>query len=229
MKTVDWNALRSELDRDGVARVPALLDVAACETLRGLYGEPGHFRSRVIMQRHNYGRGEYRYFGYPLPDIVQTLRETIYPPLAVVANAWAETLGESHRYPTTHADYLARCHAAGQNRPTPLLLKYGVGDYNCLHQDLYGEQVFPLQLVVLLSEPDRDFEGGELVLVEQRPRMQSRPQVVRLQQGDAAIFAVNRRPVTGARGTYRVAMRHGVSRIASGERFALGVIFHDAA
>lgn len=229
MNRVDWRALQGELDADGVARVPALLDAASCETLRRLYADTGRFRSRVIMQRHHYGRGEYRYFDDPLPDVVQALREAAYPPLAMIANAWAVALGESHRYPPTHADYLERCRAAGQTRPTPLLLRYGAGDYNCLHQDLYGEQVFPLQIVILLSEPGRDFEGGEFVLVEQRPRMQSRVRVVRLQQGDAAVFAVNRRPVAGARGAYRVAMRHGVSRIESGERFALGVIFHDAA
>jgi hypothetical protein len=180
------------------------------------------------MGRHGFGRGEYRYYAYPLPDLVATLRQGLYPPLAAIANRWNATLGEPVRYPPDHADYLARCHAAGQTRPTPLVLRYGEGDYNCLHQDLYGAEVFPLQVAVLLSEPGRDFTGGEFVLTEQRPRMQSRAEVAPLTQGDALIFPVHHRPVTGSRGPYRVNLRHGVSRLRSGRRHTLGVIFHDA-
>lgn len=228
LQRFDWKQLQQQLDRDGVATLRALIAPQDCAMLRSAYSQAQHFRSRVIMQRHNFGRGEYQYFRYPLPDLVVQLRAAIYPRLAPVANAWAELLGEDRRYPASHPEYLERCHCAGQTRPTPLLLKYGPGDYNCLHQDLYGEQVFPLQMVVMLSEPGKHFEGGELVLVEQRPRMQSRPQVVHLELGDAAIFAVNQRPVAGARGPHRVKLRHGVSRIESGERYSLGIIFHDA-
>ena len=186
------------------------------------------FRSRVVMGRHGFGRGEYQYFAYPLPDVVAGLREALYKPLAALANRWNATLGIEARYPATHAAYRARCHAAGQTRPTPLLLRYGEGDYNCLHQDLYGDEVFPLQVVVLLSAPGRDFTGGEFVLTEQRPRLQSRVEVVPLGQGDAVIFPVNQRPVQGARGPYRVTLRHGVSRVRAGRRHTLGIIFHDA-
>jgi hypothetical protein len=229
MTHFDWANLHVQLDHDGVAVLPSLLNPESCAALRSLYDDGEHFRSRVLMQRHNYGRGEYQYFRYPLPPLVQQLRETIYPQLVPIANAWTEGLRVEHRFPAAHRDYLERCHAAGQTRPTPLLLKYGTGDYNCLHQDLYGEHLFPLQLVVLLSKASEDFEGGELVFVEQRPRMQSRPQVIQLGLGDAAIFAVNQRPVSGARGTYRVSLRHGVSCVHAGARYALGIIFHDAA
>ena len=193
-----------------------------------MYREPAHFRSRVVMARHGYGRGEYQYLAYPLPALVAELRETLYPPLAGIANRWQAALGLDVRFPSTHAEFLARCHDAGQCRPTPLLLQYGVGDYNCLHQDLYGEHVFPLQVAVLLSAPGRDFGGGEFVLTEQRPRMQSRVEVVGLAQGDAVVFAVHQRPAQGSRGTYRVNLRHGVSRLTRGARHTLGVIFHDA-
>lgn len=225
---VDWTKVEADLGSDGVAVIPSLLDAKACAELRGRYADVDQFRSRVIMQRHNYGRGEYQYFVYPLPPRVQQLRERIYSRLAPIANSWAEALNQKRRYPLKHSEYIERCHAAGQKRPTPLLLHYGAGDYNCLHQDLYGEHSFPLQMVVLLSEPGKDFSGGELVLVEQRPRMQSRPQVISLQRGDAAIFAVHHRPTAGTRGTYKVNMRHGVSRIHNGERYTLGIIFHDA-
>ena len=207
---------------------PALLDADACAALAASYAEPSLFRSRVVMERHGYGRGEYRYFSYPLPDSVARLRAGLYPPLAAIANRWHAALDIDSRFPPSHADFIARCHAAGQLRPTPLLLRYQAGDYNCLHQDLYGEQVFPLQVAVLLSTPGEDFTGGEFVLTEQRPRMQSRAEVVPLQRGDAVIFPVNLRPVNGARGPYRVAMRHGVSRLRSGSRHTLGIIFHDA-
>ncbi|MBK6005611.1 2OG-Fe(II) oxygenase [Ramlibacter ginsenosidimutans] len=228
---VDWQEVEAALDRDGVAVLPGLLDAQACRALAALYeGAPeGTFRSRVVMARHGFGRGEYQYFDYPLPPPLPALRAGLYAQLAPIANRWNTTLGLPQRYPATHAEYLARCHAAGQVRATPLLLRYGEGDYNCLHQDLYGEHVFPLQVVVLLSQPQRDFDGGEFVLVEQRPRMQSRPLVVPLRQGDAAVFAVNHRPVQGTRGPYRVTMRHGVSRVRRGARSTLGIIFHDAA
>jgi hypothetical protein len=193
-----------------------------------MYGSDAPFRSKVIMARHGFGRGEYKYFAYPLPEVIATLREALYPPLADIASRWNETMGIDVRYPPTHAGFLARCHKAGQTRPTPLLLQYGEGDYNCLHQDLYGEHVFPLQLTVLLSRPGEDFTGGEFVLTEQRPRMQSRAEVVPLAQGQAVIFPVHHRPVRGTRGSYRVNMRHGVSRLRSGRRHTLGIIFHDA-
>jgi uncharacterized protein len=220
--------VKAELDASGVAVLPNLLNAAECDALRQMYAEGPRFRSRVVMERHNFGRGEYQYFADPLPKLVQSLRERFYAQLAPVANAWSEALGESPRFPPTLAEFRSQCHELGQTRPTPLLLKYGPGDYNCLHQDLYGDLSFPLQLVVLLSAPGKDFEGGEFVVVEQRPRMQSRVQVVPLAQGDAAIFAVHHRPARGTRGTYRVNLRHGASTVRAGERYALGVIFHDA-
>ena len=229
MKTaLDWQAIEDDLNRHGCAVVPGLLDTGACRALAAQYEQPERFRSRVVMARHGYGRGEYQYFAYPLPEPVAALRSALYAPLAAIANRWQAALGLAARFPLEHDAFLARCHAAGQTRPTPLLLRYGEGDYNCLHQDLYGEHVFPLQLAVLLSRPQVDFTGGEFVLTEQRPRMQSRVEVVPLQQGDAVIFAVAQRPVNGVRGSYRVSMRHGVSRLRSGARHTLGVIFHDA-
>jgi hypothetical protein len=229
MKDVDWDRAGAELDAYGCAVLPALLDPRQCEALAGGYGNDAGFRSRVVMERHGFGRGEYRYYAYPLPEALARLRGALYPPLARIANRWQAALGLEERYPVEHAQYLARCHAAGQTRPTPLLLQYGPGDYNCLHQDLYGELVFPLQVAVLLSRPGEDFSGGEFVLTEQRPRMQSRAEVVPLRQGDAVVFPVHTRPVNGTRGVYRVNMRHGVSRLRSGHRHTLGIIFHDAA
>jgi hypothetical protein len=208
--------------------LPKMLSPAQCNSLTELYDTDSNFRSRVVMARHGYGRGEYKYFAYPLPKLVKDLRTALYPPLAEIANAWNVALKKDVRFPLTHAEFLEHCHKAGQVRPTPLLLRYGAGDYNCLHQDLYGEHVFPLQAAFLLSEPARDFEGGEFVLTEQRPRMQSRVEVVPLRQGDAVVFAVNERPVRGTKGVYRVKMRHGVSRLRSGQRHTLGIIFHDA-
>lgn len=229
MKTaLDWQSIEDELNHHGCAIVPGLLDTGACLALAAHYDHPQHFRSRVVMARHGYGRGEYQYFAYPLPEPVAALRGALYAPLAAIANRWQAALGLAARFPLEHDAFLARCHAAGQVRPTPLLLRYGEGDYNCLHQDLYGEHVFPLQLAVLLSRPQLDFTGGQFVLTEQRPRMQSRVEVVPLLQGDAVIFAVAQRPVNGVRGSYRVSMRHGVSRLRSGARHTLGVIFHDA-
>jgi hypothetical protein len=225
----DWPRIEAELDSQGSAVMPQLLNASECRALAALYPRDEIFRSRVVMARHGFGRGEYRYFAYPLPGIVKELRRALYTRLAPIANRWNERLGSDVRYPDAHADYLARCHAASQTRPTPLLLRYEAGDYNCLHQDLYGEHVFPLQVAILLSKPGADFEGGEFVLTEQRPRMQSRVEVLNLRQGDSAIFAVSHRPVQGTRGTYRVNLRHGVSRIRGGERHTLGVIFHDAA
>ncbi|MDB5474805.1 MAG: hypothetical protein JWP49_316 [Phenylobacterium sp.] len=224
-----WSDLAAELDAHGCARIPGLLDAETCAAVAAGYDDEALFRSRVVMARHGFGRGEYRYFAYPLPGLVAALRAAFWPPLAEIANRWNATLGLEARYPAAHADFLARCQAAGQTRPTPLLLRYGPGDYNCLHQDLYGEHVFPLQVAILLSEPGRDFEGGEFVLTEQRPRMQSRAEVVPLRQGDAVIFPVRDRPVLGTRGPYRVTLRHGVSRLRAGSRHTLGVIFHDAA
>lgn len=226
---IEWPRVLADLDAQGAAVIAGLLDPEQCRAMAVRYGDAQGFRSRVVMQRHGNGQGEYRYFDYPLPDLVASLRAAIYPQLAPLANRWNERMNIDTRYPATHADYLARCHTAGQTRPTPLLLQYGPGDYNCLHQDLYGEQVFPLQLAVLLSAPGQDFSGGEFVLTEQRPRMQSRPEVVPLKQGDAVTFAVHHRPVAGSRGSYRVNLRHGVSRIRSGQRHTLGIIFHDAA
>lgn len=224
----DWTALALRLQADGHARLPALLDAAECEAVIAAWNEPVQFRSRVVMQRHGFGQGEYRYFAYPLPARVQALREALYAPLAAIANDWQAQLGLPARYPEAHADYRAQCHARGQRLPTPLLLRYGEGDYNCLHQDLYGEEVFPIQVAVLLSAPGQHFTGGEFVLSEQRPRRQSRVEVVPLQQGDAVAFAVSQRPVVGARGVHRVNLRHGVSQVRSGQRHVLGIIFHDA-
>lgn len=227
-RDIDWSNLGHDLDRYGAATLPALLSASECCELAALYEDARHFRSRVVMARHGFGSGEYQYFAYPLPAAIQQLRAAFYPPLAAIANRWQQRMGMDLRYPDTHEAYLQRCHAAGQVRPTTLLLKYGGGDYNCLHQDLYGEHVFPLQMAVLLSQPGKDFSGGEFVLTEQRPRMQSRAEVVPLQQGDAVVFAVHDRPVQGTRGVYRVMMRHGVSRLRAGRRYTLGIIFHDA-
>jgi len=229
LAVLDWPAVERDLDGQGSAVIPGLLSPAECDAIAGLYAQEAGFRSRVIMGRHGFGRGEYRYFAYPLPDLIQDLRTELYPRLAPLANRWNALMGIGVRYPETHAEFLDRCHAAGQTRPTPLLLQYGADDYNCLHQDLYGEHVFPLQVAILLSQPGRDFTGGEFVITEQRPRMQSRPEVAPLTQGDALVFAVHHRPVAGTRGTYRVNLRHGVSRVRSGHRHTLGVIFHDAA
>jgi hypothetical protein len=228
MKKIDWSAIQTDLDTTGFSVLPKILSATDCAALNSLYDDDTNFRSRVVMARHGYGKGEYKYFSYPLPELVKDLRTTLYPPLAEIANAWNAALKKDARFPSAHAEFLERCHIAGQARPTPLLLRYGAGDYNCLHQDLYGEQVFPLQVAFLLSEPDRDFEGGEFLLTEQRPRMQSRAEVVPLRQGDAVVFAVNERPVRGTKGVYRVKIRHGVSRVRSGQRHTLGVIFHDA-
>ena len=220
--------LEQQLDQDGCAIIRSLLSTEACDEISALYGQPELFRSQVIMARHGFGRGEYKYFKYPLPDPVARLRSELYPGLVPIANRWHEQMGLPIRFPETLPAFLERCHAAGQNRPTPLLLQYGPQDYNCLHQDLYGEHVFPLQVAILLSDPDEDFTGGEFVLTEQRPRMQSRPMVIGLKKGDGVIFAVNQRPVKGTRGYYRVTLRHGVSRLHSGKRHTLGIIFHDA-
>jgi hypothetical protein len=225
----DWQGIGQSLDTSGWARLPALLTDDACDATAGSYGPTAMFRSHVAMARHGFGKGEYRYFAYPFPTHVQALRSALYPRLAPTANRWHERLKLAARFPQGHAEFLARCHAAGQTRPTPLLLQYGPGDYNCLHQDLYGEHVFPLQVAVLLSEPGVDFTGGEFVLTEQRPRMQTRAQVVPLAKGDGVIFAVNSRPQQGARGDYRVVLRHGVSALRAGHRHTLGIIFHDAA
>ena len=226
---LDWAGVAAALDAEGYAVIGPLLTPAECAALAAAYVDDSLFRSRVVMARHGFGQGEYKYFAYPLPAKVAALRDALYPPLAAIANRWNEMRGEAARFPPNHAAYLARCRKAGQRRPTPLLLRYGPRDYNRLHQDLYGELVFPLQATVLLSDPARDFTGGEFVLTEQRPRMQSRAEVVPLRQGEAVIFAVNQRPVQGTRGVYRVTMRHGVSRVRSGRRLTLGIIFHDAA
>lgn len=228
IERLDWRQIARELNDQGSATLKSVLTSDECRALADLYANETGFRSRVVMGSHGFGRGEYKYFSYPLPGIVQGLRATLYRELAPVANQWNEAMGIEVRYPREHADFVQRCHDAGQIRPTPLLLQYGVGDYNCLHQDLYGEHVFPLQVAFLLSEPGRDFTGGEFVLTEQRPRMQSRPEVVPLCQGDAVAFAVHHRPVQGKRGTYRVNLRHGVSRLRSGQRHTVGIIFHDA-
>ena len=225
---IDWTHISADLDAQGCAVIEQLLTAQQCAALAALYPDDARFRSRIVMGRHGFGRGEYKYFSYPLPDVIAELRPALYVPLSSVANRWNEAMGIEIRYPDKHEAFLKRCHAAGQTRPTPLLLQYGEGDYNCLHQDLYGEHVFPLQVAILLSEPGRDFTGGEFVLTEQRPRMQSRPVVVPLRQGDAVAFAVHHRPVQGSRGFYRVNLRHGVSRLRSGKRHTAGVIFHDA-
>jgi hypothetical protein len=225
---IDWTQATAELDAQGCVLLKGLLSRDECGALAALYADDKHFRSRIVMARHGFGRGEYKYFSYPLPELIAELRPALYAQLRDIANRWNEAMGIDIRYPQGHEAFLKRCHAAGQTRPTPLLLQYGAGDYNCLHQDLYGEHVFPLQVAILLSEPGRDFSGGEFVLTEQRPRMQSRPEVVPLAQGDAVAFAVHHRPVQGTRGFYRVNLRHGVSRIRSGHRHTLGVIFHDA-
>jgi hypothetical protein len=224
----DWPTVLAELDSAGSAVLPKILTPSECRTLAALYAEPSHFRSHVIMARHGFGKGEYRYFGYPLPDLLGGLRAALYPRLAGLANRWNARMAIGERYPDSHAAYLERCHAAGQTRPTPLLLQYGPGDFNCLHQDLYGDLVFPIQVAILLSEPEEDFTGGEFCITEQRPRMQSRVEVVPLRRGDAVAFAVNNRPVQGTRGSYRVMLRHGVSRVRSGLRHTAGIIFHDA-
>jgi hypothetical protein len=228
VEAIDWMQASRDLDAQGCAVLKGLLSPDECSALAALYPDDAHFRSRVVMGRHGFGRGEYKYFSYPLPDVIAELRPALYAQLHGVANRWNEAMGIEIRYPGQHKTFLERCHAAGQTRPTPLLLQYGPDDYNCLHQDLYGEHVFPLQVAILLSEPGRDFTGGEFVLTEQRPRMQSRPEVVPLRQGDAVAFAVHVRPVQGTRGFYRVNLRHGVSRIRSGHRHTVGVIFHDA-
>jgi uncharacterized protein len=225
---MDWGQAANDLDAYGCTVLKGLLTVEECGALATLYPDDSHFRSRVVMGRHGFGRGEYKYFSYPLPGLIAKLRPALYANLYGIANRWNEAMGIDIRYPESHGAFLDRCHAAGQTRPTPLLLRYGADDYNCLHQDLYGEHVFPLQVAILLSEPGRDFSGGEFVLTEQRPRMQSRAEVVPLRQGDAVAFAVHVRPAQGTRGFYRVNMRHGVSRIRSGHRYTMGVIFHDA-
>jgi hypothetical protein len=224
----DWQALASELDGYGCAVLPQLLSPDECRGIAGLYPDERHFRNHVLMARHGFGKGEYRYFTYPLPDLVGELRTALYPHLAGIANAWNERMEIDERYPGDHASFLSRCHDAGQTRPTPLLLQYVAGDFNCLHQDLYGDLAFPIQVATLLSEPGVDFTGGEFVLTEQRPRMQSRAEVVPLRQGDAVAFAVHNRPVRGTKGNYRVNLRHGVSRVRSGLRHTLGIVFHDA-
>jgi len=225
---IDWTEVSAELDAHGCAVVGPLLLPRECRAIAGLYDSDGPFRSRIVMARHGFGRGEYQYFAYPLPSAISDLRGALYPRLAEIANRWNEQMGIAVRYPPTHDGFFQRCHKAGQTKPTPLLLQYAAGDYNCLHQDLYGEHVFPLQIAILLSEPGTDFTGGEFVLTEQRPRMQSRAEVVPLRQGEGVIFPVHHRPVQGTRGVYRVNMRHGVSRLRSGRRHTLGVIFHDA-
>lgn len=223
----DWAGIAQALDRRGNAVLPALLTPAQCGELAALYAQGGHYRSRVVMARHGFGRGEYQYFAYPLPALLAQLRAALYPPLAPIANRWSRQLGGAADYPDTLAAFLQRCHAAGQVRPTPLILEYGAGDYNCLHQDLYGDQVFPLQVAMLLSRPGLDFDGGEFVMTETRPGRQH-AEVVPLRQGDAVVFTVNQRPVAGRRGPRRVAMRHGVSRVHSGRRHCVGLIFHDS-
>jgi len=228
LEAIDWEAANHELDRNGCAVLQRLLSARECQAMAELYPQEALFRSRVVMGRHGFGRGEYKYFAYPLPPLISALRPALYARLQGLANRWNEAMGLDVRYPPDHLAFLERCHASGQLRPTPLLLQYGSGDYNCLHQDLYGEHVFPIQVAILLSQPGVDFTGGEFVLTEQRPRMQSRAEVVPLQQGDGVAFAVHQRPVRGTRGFYRVTMRHGVSRIRSGHRHTLGLIFHDA-
>jgi len=228
LEQVDWARVHAELDAQGWAIAQGLLTHDEADGISGLYRRPEGFRSHVVMARHGFGRGEYRYFSYPLPPLIQALRTAAYRRLAPIANRWGERLGQGARFPLEHASFLERCHAAGQIRPTPLLLKYGPEDYNCLHRDLYGEHVFPIQLAILLDEPGEDFDGGEFVMTEQRPRLQTRPMVVPLRKGDAAIFAVAGRPMKGVRGDYQVKLNHGVSKLRSGRRHTLGIIFHDA-
>lgn len=228
VQAIEWACVAAHLDAHGWTMLEGMLSAEECQAIAGLYEGGGRFRSHVVMARHGFGRGEYKYFSYPLPDIIGDLRTAIYPRLTPIANRWNQAMGIDMRYPAEHAEFLARCHAAGQTRPTPLLLQYGKDDFNCLHQDLYGDHVFPFQVAFLLSQPGKDFTGGEFVLTEQRPRMQSRVEVVPLRQGDGVIFAVHHRPVKGARGVYRVNLRHGVSRVRSGHRHTAGVIFHDA-
>ena len=228
VQQLDWSSLSAQLSAQGNAPIAGLVTPEECESLAAIYQSEGIFRCRVVMSRHGFGRGEYQYFRYPLPPLVAALRAALYRQLAPIANVWSQRLGSSVRFPLEHEEFLRRCHRSGQLQPTPLLLQYTAGDYNCLHQDLYGEQVFPLQVAILLSRPEADFTGGEFVMTEQRPRMQSRAEVVPLQQGDAVVFAVQHRPVQGTRGTYRVNLRHGISRVRSGRRHTLGVIFHDA-
>jgi uncharacterized protein len=228
VKTLNWEQISQDLDAQGSAVLERLLTPDQCRSLAELYPEDKLFRSHIIMKRHGFGSGEYKYFRYPLPDLLTELRTALYSQIAPIANRWNEAMGSDVRYPEQHSDFIERCHQAGQNKPTPLLLQYVEGDYNCLHQDLYGEHVFPIQVAILLSEPTRDFTGGQFVLTEQRPRMQSRVEVVELRQGDAVAFAVYQRPVQGTRGVYRVNLRHGVSRVRSGQRHTVGIIFHDA-
>lgn len=228
IQVIDWDRVSEDLGARGNAVLEQLLSPEECRGLAQLYSVESTFRSRIVMARHGFGRGEYKYFSYPLPELIAGLRTALYPRLAPIANHWNEALGIELRYPKEHADFLARCHAAGQEKPTPLLLRYEADDYNCLHQDVYGEHLFPLQVAILLSEPGRDFTGGEFVMTEQRPRMQSRAEVVPLRQGDAVVFTVRQRPVQGSRGVYRVILRHGVSRIRTGRRHTVGIIFHDA-
>ena len=228
MSKQDWKRIGAELDEQGWAILPGLVSASGCDALARMYDQDGLFRSRVVMARHGFGKGEYRYFAYPLPGAVENMRTGLYPPLAAIANGWQARLVRTERFPEAHADFLARCHAAGQTRPTPLLLRYRPGDYNCLHQDLYGAELFPLQVAVLLAQPGAGFTGGEFVLTEQRPRQQSRAMVVPLAKGDGVLFAVNSRPVKGSRGDYQAKMRHGVSRLLNGQRHTLGIIFHDA-
>jgi hypothetical protein len=228
LAAIDWEQIAANVDAHGCAIISPGLSPAECKALAETYDDDKRFRSRVVMARHGFGRGEYKYFTNPLPDIVAALRTALYPRLAAMANRWNEAVGADAHYPDAHADFLEQCHRAGQTKPTPLLLRYGEGDYNCLHQDIYGEHVFPLQVTFLLSDPAGDFTGGEFVLTEQRPRMQSRAEVVPLHQGEGVIFPVHHRPVRGTRGIYRVNMRHGVSRVRSGRRHTLGIIFHDA-
>jgi uncharacterized protein len=228
VEVIDWTRVSGDLDGHGWAMIDRILTADECRSIAALYDDDSRFRSHVVMARHGFGRGEYKYFSYPLPDMVSELRTRLYPRLAPLANRWNQAMGIDVRYPDGHADFITRCHKAGQTRPTPLLLQYGPDDYNCLHQDLYGDHVFPFQVAFLLAEPEKDFTGGEFVLTEQRPRMQSRVEVVPLRRGDGVIFAVHHRPVQGTRGTYRVNLRHGVSRVRSGRRHTVGVIFHDA-
>jgi hypothetical protein len=228
LETIPWEQVYQDLDAEGNAIIKGILSPDECDEIAALYQEEKIFRSHIVMERHGFGRGEYRYFRYPLPALIRSMRTSLYPHLVPIANGWNEAMGIDMRYPTIHADYIQRCHQAGQDKPTPLVLKYGPDDYNCLHQDLYGEHIFPLQIAVLLSEPGRDFTGGEFVMTEQRPRMQSRPMVVPLRKGDGVVFAVHHRPVQGKKSVYRVNLRHGVSRLRSGSRLTLGIIFHDA-